>query len=197
MNVFLDNMQLDITYDTEKNVGDVLKALEKELEQNDATIIEVTADNCVIPADKLVEELFPKSLESVESLSVKSISCTEVTDIVKQMFVTFGVLSQKLELVPMQLQQNQDKEAMQTVAELADSLSLLFQTLPYMNLFPGKFENLTVNDKHFSLFVQEFPPFLEEFLKAVEANDTVTVGDIAEYEFAPRLKELSKLSESF
>ena len=65
MNVILDDVALNITFNTEKNVGDVLKALEIELEQNAATMIEVKADNVVITADKL-EALFLQNLDSVQ-----------------------------------------------------------------------------------------------------------------------------------
>lgn len=195
MNIFLDTIPLDITFETEKNIGDVLKALEIELETNEATIIEVSIDDEIVPAEQL-DSLFDKEIGSVNTLSVKSISYSEVSNVLKQLFIMFGTLSGKLEEIPLQLQQNEDKKAMNSVAELADSLSLLFQTIPYINLFTGKFSTLVIEDKSLTDFVQQFPPLLEDFLKAVEANDTVLIGDLAEYEIAPRLKELSTLAES-
>lgn len=193
MNVILDDVALNIIFDTEKNVGDVLKALEKELESNSATMIEVKADNIVVSAEKL-EELFLQPLGNIKELSIKSISYMEVKEILKQLCKVFNTLSEKLEKIPVQLQKDANKEAMTTVSELADSLSLLFQIIPYLELFT-KFSNVTVENKSLMDFIQEFPPFLQDFLKAVESNDTVSIGDLAEYEIAPRLKSLSLLQK--
>ena len=120
----------------------------------------------------------------------------EVKEILKQLCKVFVTLAEKLEKIPMQLQKNANKEAMTTVSELADSLSLLFQLIPYLELFPEKFSNFSIENKSLMEFVQEFPPFLEDFLKAVESNDTVSIGDLAEYEIAPRLKSLSSLQKT-
>lgn len=195
MNVVLDTIPLDITFEAEKNIGDVLQALEKELEENGATLIEVKVDDAIIPADKL-DSLFEKSIDAVSELAVKSISYAEVSTIIKQLSEMFDELAQKLEEIPVQLQKNQDKDAMMSVTELADSLTLLFQTIPYLNLFPEQFARLKIDDMPIIDFVKDFPPLLEDFLKAVEANDSVQISDLAEYEIAPRLKKLGALKDS-
>ena len=195
MNVILDGVNLDITIENEKNIGDILKAQERELELNSATMVEVTADNTVISAEKL-DSFFETPIDKVNTLEVKSVTAKEVADVLKHLFETFEDLATKLEAIPVQLQKNEDKTAMNTVTELADALSLLFQTIPYVNLFPENFDNLTIESKRLSSFVSDFPSLLEDFRKAVESNDTVLIGDLAEYEIAPRLHQLSKLQNS-
>ena len=195
MDVILDGVNLDITIENEKNIGDILKALERELELNSATMVEVTADNTVISAEKL-DSFFETPIDKVNTLEVKSVTAKEVADVLKYLFETFEDLATKLEAIPVQLQKNEDKTAMNTVTELADALSLLFQTIPYVNLFPENFDNLTIESKRLSSFVSDFPSLLEDFRKAVESNDTVLIGDLAEYEIAPRLHQLSKLQNS-
>lgn len=195
MNIILDGVNLDITIENEKNVGDILKALETELEMNSATMVEVTADNTIIPAEKL-DDLFVTPIDKVQTLEVKSITAKEVADVLKHLFNTFEDLAEKLENIPVQLQKNEDKTAMNTVTELADALSLLFQTIPYVNLFPETFDNLTIESKRLTSFVSDFPSLLEDFRKAVESNDTVLIGDLAEYEIAPRLRQLAELQKS-
>ncbi|MCQ2579571.1 MAG: hypothetical protein MJ159_02605 [Treponemataceae bacterium] len=195
MNIILDGVNLDITIENEKNIGDILKALETELEMNSATMVEVTADNTIVPAEKL-DDLFVTPIDQVQTLEVKSITAKEVADVLKHLFKTFENLAEKLENIPVQLQKNEDKNAMNTVTELADALSLLFQTIPYVNLFPETFDNLTIESKRLTSFVSDFPSLLEDFRKAVESNDTVLIGDLAEYEIAPRLRQLAELQKS-
>jgi hypothetical protein len=46
-------------------------------------------------------------------------------------------------------------------------------------------------------FFADLTPVLSEFEEALKANDTVLVGDLAEYEICPRLKLASKALEVF
>ncbi|MCQ2594307.1 MAG: hypothetical protein MJ196_03505 [Treponemataceae bacterium] len=195
MDVLLNGIKLDITLEDEKNIGDILRAMETELDKNAATIIEVCADGTIISAEML-DKLFDQPIDSVNELSIKSISALEVSNIIREVCSHFNALADKLEELPVQLQKNEDKKAMETVTELADSLSLLFQTIPYVNLFPEKFSDLTVESEPLAPFVEQFPALMQDFLSAVESNDTVSIGDLAEYEISPKLRQLASLKDS-
>ena len=191
MDVRLDGVPLDIVFETEKTVGDVLKGMEAELEKSDATIIEIQADSEVLQASEL-DELFTRPIDSVKELSLKSVSYTDVKEIAEKIFGRFSSLAGRLEQIPLQFQQNKDKEAMDSVSELADSLSALFDLLPYFSFFPNHFEAISIDDTPIIAFIQDLNPLLQDFLQAVETKDTVTIGDIAEYEFAPRVQKIAE-----
>lgn len=191
MDVRLDGVPLDIVFESEKTVGDVLKGMEAELEKSDATIIEIQADSEVFQASEL-DELFEKTIDSVKELSLKSVSYADVKEIAAKIFDRFSSLSGRLEQIPLQFQQNKDKEAMDSVSELADSLSALFDLLPYFSFFPNHFEKISIDGTPITIFIQDLNPLLQDFLQAVETKDTVTIGDIAEYEFAPRVQKISE-----
>lgn len=191
MDVRLDGVPLDIVFESEKTVGDVLKGMEAELEKSDATIIEIQADSEVFQASEL-DELFEKPIDSVKELSLKSVSYADVKEIAAKIFDRFSSLSGRLEQIPLQFQQNKDKEAMDSVSELADSLSALFDLLPYFSFFPNHFEKISIDGTPITIFIQDLNPLLQDFLQAVETKDTVTIGDIAEYEFAPRVQKISE-----
>ena len=191
MDVRLDGVPLDIVFESEKTVGDVLKGMEAELEKSDATIIEIQADSEVFQASEL-DELFEKNIDSVKELSLKSVSYADVKEISAKIFDRFSSLSGRLEQIPLQFQQNKDKEAMDSVSELADSLSALFDLLPYFSFFPNHFEKISIDGTPITIFIEDLNPLLQDFLQAVETKDTVTIGDIAEYEFAPRVQKISE-----
>ncbi|MBP5329563.1 MAG: hypothetical protein J6Y75_06655 [Spirochaetaceae bacterium] len=191
MDVRLDGVPLDIVFETEKTVGDVLRGMEEELEKNEATIVEIQADSEVFQASQL-DALFEKTIDSVKELSLKSVSYTDVKDVALKIFEQFASLPSRLEQVPLQFQQNKDNEAMASVSELADSLSALFDLLPYFSFFPNHFEKIVIDGTPITAFIQELNPLLQDFLQAVEMKDTVTIGDIAEYEFAPRMRQISE-----
>ena len=64
-------------------------------------------------------------------------------------------------------------------------------------LFPETFNNIKIDDKNFSDFIKEFSPFLVDFENAIKENDTVTIGDIAEYEIKPRFESLINVIKEF
>jgi hypothetical protein len=80
------------------------------------------------------------------------------------------------------LQTGKDKQAMDTIvrfSELSQNLARLVTSL-----FPEN-SNQELKD-----FYQEFGGILSELLEAFEAKDSVLIGDLMEYEVAPRLERL-------
>jgi hypothetical protein len=84
--------------------------------------------------------------------------------------------------VAVQLQTGRDREAMATVTGLCDAIQRL---LPFVSFLPrdGGRERLIV----------DLNATLRDLLAAFEAKDTVLIGDLAEYEVAPRLAQLLPL----
>jgi hypothetical protein len=84
--------------------------------------------------------------------------------------------------VAVQLQTGRDREAMATVTGLCDAVQRL---LPLVSFLPpdGGRERLIV----------DLNATLRDLLAAFEAKDTVLIGDLAEYEVAPRLAQLLPL----
>jgi hypothetical protein len=84
--------------------------------------------------------------------------------------------------VAVQLQTGRDREAMATVAGICDAVQRL---LPLLSFLPrdGERERLIV----------DLNATLRDLAAALEAKDTVLIGDLAEYEVAPRLARLLPL----
>ena len=82
----------------------------------------------------------------------------------------------------MQLQTGRDREAMAVVTDLCDAVQRLLPLVPFLPRDPGR-ERL----------VTELNATLRDLLAAFEAKDTVLIGDLAEYEVAPRLAGLLPL----
>ena len=67
---------------------------------------------------------------------------------------------------------------------------IAIQTFIYLNDVD---ENIKIDDKNLSDFIRDFSPFLEDFENAIKDNDTVTIGDIAEYEIKPRFENFCEV----
>jgi hypothetical protein len=83
------------------------------------------------------------------------------------------------------LQTGKDRKAMDTIvrfSELSQSLVRLVASV-----FPNR------GDTNLQVFYQELNGILSELLEAFEAKDSVLIGDLMEYEIAPRLKQLRSI----
>jgi hypothetical protein len=96
-------------------------------------------------------------------------------------------LAGRLKDLPLELQTGKDRRASETMgifSTLAEKLVRLFNLLKIEGLFP---ENITVEGTPVLDYIGEFDSTLKELIRAYEEGDTVLVGDLAEYELAPRL----------
>jgi hypothetical protein len=96
----------------------------------------------------------------------------------------------RLEELPLDVQTGKDGRAAETIrlfSHVAEKLFRLFSLLK-MAGFPGA--EPPVEDRPAREFIGEFGAALKELLAAYEARDVVLVGDLAEYELAPRLRKL-------
>ncbi|MDR0998663.1 MAG: hypothetical protein LBL70_06310 [Treponema sp.] len=93
----------------------------------------------------------------------------------------------RLEDLPLDIQTGKDRRAAETVqlfSTVAGKLLRLFGLLKLEGYSP---ETLTVGDVPMFEYIGEFESVLKELAAAYEAKDAVLVGDLAEYELAPRL----------
>jgi len=99
-------------------------------------------------------------------------------------------ISLRLEDLSLDIQTGKDKKAVETVhyfSGIAEKVFRLYNSLKNSG-FPV--EEIRVTDIPVSVYMGEFNNTLKELLQAYEYNDLVLIGDIAEYELAPRLRSL-------
>jgi len=84
--------------------------------------------------------------------------------------------------IAVQLQTGRDREAMAAVTDLCDAVQRLLPLVAFLPRDPDR-ERLTM----------ELNAALRDLAAAFEAKDTVLIGDLAEYEVAPRLAGLLPL----
>lgn len=91
-------------------------------------------------------------------------------------------ISKRLEDLPLDVQTGRDARAAETIALFSAVTEKLLRIL----LFIGE----GTSAENISSFLDEFGAAVRELHAAYENRDTVLVGDLAEYELAPRLREL-------
>lgn len=191
MTLIVNGEKIDITLEDEKTVGDVLKSFELEAEKNDAATLKIILDGKEITSD---------TFDSILDTPLKEDTCIELTVITKQDVLqsfaasqnNFNSLSSSLCEVPVLLQSGKDKEANSIISSLAREIDTFCHASALSALFPDIYSKLLIDGTDVASFFTEFSPILSDLEEALKNKDTVTVGDLSEYEIGPRLANLSK-----
>ncbi|MHB9292637.1 hypothetical protein Holit_01738 [Hollandina sp. SP2] len=96
----------------------------------------------------------------------------------------------RLEELPLDIQTGKDRRAAETVRLFSHIAEKLFRLLKLLQAQGLALETLSIDTLPFCEFIGAFSAVLKELLAAYGAQDVVLVGDVAEYELAPRLLKL-------
>ena len=194
MELFVNGEKIDITIEDEKTVGEVLKSFEKEAEKSEATTIGIFLNGKKVLADDF-DEASKTPLEENTKIELTVLSKQDVIDSLEKSKDKFSSLAQKLPEVPVALQGGKDKEANTVIAELAEAIDDFCHTAALSALFPEVYSSIVIDGKNVTEFFEEFAPIAADFEQSLETKDSVTSGDLCEYEIAPRLELIAKAIE--
>lgn len=187
----VNGTQIDITLENEKTVGEVLKSFEAEAARNEATTVNIRLNGKDISADAF-DEAIKEPVQDDTLLELTVITKNDIRDSFRQNAEAFALISEKLPDVSVQLQSSKEKEATAVIKELAEEIDSFCHTATLSALFPELYEALKIDGMDAGNFFNELSPLLADLEKALEGGDSVTVGDLSEYEISPRLKKLSE-----
>jgi hypothetical protein len=96
----------------------------------------------------------------------------------------------RLEDLPLDMQTGKDARAAETANAFSGIAEKLFRVFNILKMEGFPVEDIIIEDMPVTAFFAEFNDTLRNLLDAYEQRDTVLVGDIAEYEIAPKLRNL-------
>lgn len=187
MKIYINDNELDFTLENEKNCGDVLNQIQMQLEKDNATIIGIKVNKKNISVDE-IDSLSQVSIDDVEIIDLLAVAAVDIKGTLSALAYNFEKINQGFEEFPVLLQGNNMGKVSEVLKNFADDFDLLCKTISLTPLFPEFFADIKIEEKNLLEFIKEFSPFLEDFETAIKENDTVTIGDIAEYEIKPRLE---------
>ncbi|MDR0554352.1 MAG: hypothetical protein LBG76_06100 [Treponema sp.] len=100
---------------------------------------------------------------------------------------TIAKIIKRLEDLPLDIQTGKDGQAAETVTLFSNAAEKLFRVFMFLRSQDSAFGELSINGIPIDAFLDEFSTALKELLAAYGNKDSVLVGDLAEYELAPRL----------
>ena len=96
-------------------------------------------------------------------------------------------IAKRLEDLPLDMQTGKDQKAAETITVFSSLVEKIFRLIFLFRHFRADIDTIEV-----SSMISEFSAALKEMIAAYENKDTILVGDLAEYELAPRLLGLIK-----
>lgn len=195
MTLMVNGEELDITLENEKTVGDVLKSFELEAEKAEAATIKICLNKKEITSEDF-DSILEQPIEEDTLIELSVITKTEVIACLTDSSQKFISLAKELEEIPVMLQGGKDTEANSVITKLAKEIDIFCHTAALSALFQDVYSKLTIEGKDIGTFFSEFSPVLADFEEALKSKDTVTIGDLSEYEISPRLTSLSEAINS-
>ncbi|MDR2072984.1 MAG: hypothetical protein LBP60_06100 [Spirochaetaceae bacterium] len=156
------------------------------LEKNAPELYDVavkTLEGSVSPADTLA--LVIERIREVENPGEEMRrAAAEAAEIVR-----------RLEELPLDMQTGKDSRAAETITLFSPLAEKIYRLIFLFRQFGADIETIkvdlgTADSVNLESYINDFSAVLNEFTTAYENNDTVLVGDLAEYELAPRLLRL-------
>ncbi len=190
MEIYLNEQKLDITLEDEKTVGDVLRSFEQTASQNKCATVGIKIDGKQIEAQDF-DKAAGQPIESAKRIDLTVVSEDAVADAFKNAAGDIKDTVELLTQIPAQLQSGGDSKARASIARLADVVDNFCHIIALSTLFPERFAAIKIDDKNLSAFFEDFMPVFNDLNGALSSGDTVTLGDLAEYEISPRLTALA------
>ena len=191
MQLKVNGENVDITLEGEKTVGEVLKSFEAEASKNEATTTNIILNGKEIAADEF-EKILGEPILDDTSIDLTVVSRTALVRNFKESGKKLEEMQAELGNVSTLLQSGKDAQVGKIITALADEISNFLHIARLSALFPEFYKGLEAGGKDLGQFLEDFMPFLKDFEEALGSKDTVTVGDIAEYEISPRLKQMAE-----
>ena len=96
----------------------------------------------------------------------------------------------RLEELPLDLQTGKDTRAADTISLFSGVTEKILRIINVLKMEGYPVGEVSVNNMPINAYIAEFDSVLRQMLNAYEQRDIILVGDLAEYEMAPRLRTI-------
>lgn len=189
MNIEINGQKLEFQIEGERNLGEILGGIESECEKSGMTVTSIMADGKDIPADEL-DTFFALEPNAVGTIELSTISGSDVRAMLGNLGTRFAAYCPNLVEIPVLLQTGKDMRVMEIINACSSDLHNLYQILPLLPIAGISGNGPDIDGTPLGSYPSVLSPVLRDLLEALEKKDTILVGDLSEYELAPRIEKL-------
>ncbi len=136
---------------------------------------------------KNIDILVEKSKGRFDNINIAR---NKVTEQIYKIINKIPDILKMIEVIYNDLQIGNEKHAMENMQILIETLESIISLLQLIKTtFSLNYKNIIYDDKSVEEYNIELTGILKELLEAMEANDTVLISDLIEYELSPRLEK--------
>jgi hypothetical protein len=195
LNISINGEQIDFSIENDETIGEILGSVESECESSGMTVTGIAIDGREIPADEL-DAFFAMSPKNVASIELTTISGNDVKSMLAGLGNKFVRRIDELVEIPILLQTGKDLRVMEIINEFSGDLHSLYRIIPLLGLAGFTDGKPDIDGTPLGDYPSVLAPFLRDLLEALEKKDTILVGDLSEYEIAPRIERLGAILSS-
>lgn len=190
MKIIINKQNIDLMLENEKTLADLLASFQKSFDENKAALLNLKIDDRILNPEDL-KDFMKKPLDSIKIIEMETITLEDIQKVLKSFVEQLDSLKNKFLDIGFLYQSNKDTEASAYISQFADFFSNFSKTISLLSLFPEYFNELKLENENILDYLANFSKILIDFEAALENNDRVLLGDLAEYEIAPVLESLA------
>lgn len=191
MELYINGEKDTLDVPSAKTIGDVLREFETECEKQDGAVIGITIDGEDITADTF-DSTLEKPLSPDTKFDFTVVSKIGTIEALHKLSPTFENLATAMRGIGATLQSGDKQQTAKDITSFADNMNELCHWVKMLSLFGDYSKVLVVDGVPFDKFIAEMNSVLVDLKSAWESDDSVTIGDLSEYEISDRLLALSK-----
>lgn len=182
------------------NLDEMISDIEAYLAPRELPVLQSLISRALVQNE---QEALPLLAASITALKLRAMErILEYRSPLQEMQKVGPVLKrliEGIEEIPVNLQSGQALAALKEItlfAEAAGKFNRILPLLPLPDSDESPFEGWKIGDEQAENFFRDLQPVLEELAGAFDQNDRILIGDLMEYEVAPRLELLSGFIDS-
>ncbi len=195
MEVIVDGKEGFPENDQAETVFDLVVAIGRSLQEQGRSIMAVQVDGQAISAENLMNTMKDKPLEQVQRIAVTS---EDTRALVQESLSEIESSLPELPLVCQELARLFQSETPDAGFEPFERLAAIWGAIKERELMVANslelpLEDLRIGDQTVREFHDDLNGYLREAAEALKSGDSVLLGDLLEYELAPRAEKESTI----
>ena len=191
MDVIVDGKAQFVTDTEAGNVFDLVVSIGKKLHEQGRSIMSVTLDGMAVSADALADSMKNKSIDAAGRLEVAS---ADTRALVQESLSEIERSLAELPLACHELAKLFQSESPDSGYEPFQRFAAIWgaikeRELMVANAMEIPLDGFQIDNQSVKEFHTDLNGFLMEATRALEARDSVLIGDLLEYELAPRAEK--------
>lgn len=198
MDVLIDGIEgFKISGDPD-NVLEVFGQINTFLKEKGLAIVSVEADGVPVTPDNLIEHFEGAAIDNIQTLRIGHEDIESmVRTCLEEMIQVLPELSVACRNLAEIFHSETPEDGYEPFQELADIwLTIKNRQRLVANIVGLELESIQVEGQDVEALVAELNGFLAEAAQALEDNDTVLLGDLLEYELAPRAEKEAEIVDA-